>query len=88
MATDDLMIPSKGARTALRMYIVRHGQTDCNVQGIMQGHLDTPLNDQGRQQAQLVGRALRFTRFDAAFSSDSDRAQSVRVSGCEYQLRS
>lgn len=44
----------------------------------MQGHLDTPLNDTGRHQAQLLAKALSHISFQAAFSSDSSRAQDVR----------
>ncbi len=34
------------------LYIVRHGQTDLNKRGIIQGRgMDTDLNDEGRKQA-------------------------------------
>ena len=36
------------------IYFVRHGQTDCNRQGIIQGHLDIPLNDTGMDQAREI----------------------------------
>ncbi len=34
--------------------LVRHGQTDANVQQIWQGHSDWPLNETGRRQASLL----------------------------------
>jgi probable phosphoglycerate mutase len=40
------------------IYFVRHGQTDWNVQGLIQGWTDTPLNEQGHGQARAVARAL------------------------------
>lgn len=42
-----------------RILIVRHGETNENVQGILQGQLDTMLNEMGYEQAQKTGKALR-----------------------------
>ncbi|KAJ9098953.1 hypothetical protein QFC19_006177 [Naganishia cerealis] len=47
---------------------------------MLTGHLNTPLNDTGRSQAQTVAERLideEGVRFDKAFSSDSDRASDV-----------
>ncbi len=41
-----------------KIYFVRHGETDWNVAGRMQGHQDIALNDKGRYQAEQVGRKL------------------------------
>lgn len=62
-----------------RVYLVRHGETDANRDGIIQGQLNTPLNDLGRKQANLVGEVLRGVPFNAAYSSDLDRATEVRL---------
>lgn len=59
------------------IYIVRHGETDENRQGIMQGHQNTLLNSEGLAQAQRVADALKSTPFDIAFSSDLSRATKV-----------
>ena len=40
------------------IYFVRHGETDWNVQGLIQGWTDTPLNPKGHVQARAVARAL------------------------------
>jgi probable phosphoglycerate mutase len=40
------------------IYFVRHGETDWNVQGLIQGWTDTPLNSKGHTQAQAVAKAL------------------------------
>jgi broad specificity phosphatase PhoE len=37
---------------------IRHGETDWNKQGLIQGSIDTELNDHGRAQAQAVAAAL------------------------------
>ncbi|GAA5987834.1 hypothetical protein JCM5350_003164 [Sporobolomyces pararoseus] len=57
--------------------IVRHGETDHNKAGIIQGHLDTPLNSQGEAQARHTAKWLKQngTRFDRAYSSDLSRAR-------------
>lgn len=64
---------------AARIYIVRHGETDENRTGIIQGQLDTQLNAAGVQQAHLVAEALKDVPFAMAFSSDLGRA--VKVGG-------
>ncbi len=57
-----------------RLILVRHGETDWNVEGRWQGQKDVPLNDLGRQQAELAGQFLR-SEFDIQklWSSDLQR---------------
>ena len=59
------------------LFIIRHGQTDWNTIGKIQGHIDIPLNDKGIEQAQSVASFLkkRNMSFDALYSSDLQRAQ-------------
>ncbi|KAL1720099.1 histidine phosphatase superfamily [Schizophyllum commune] len=59
------------------VYIVRHGETEENLKMIMQGHLDTQLNETGKEQAKLVADALREVAFDKAYSSDLSRAREL-----------
>jgi broad specificity phosphatase PhoE len=43
---------------ARSFYFIRHGETDWNVKGILQGHTDIPLNERGLQQAEDAGLFL------------------------------
>jgi broad specificity phosphatase PhoE len=56
------------------VYIIRHGATDWNQAGRIQGHLDPPLNTIGRTQAHLVGQRLAQFGATALYSSDLQRA--------------
>jgi probable phosphoglycerate mutase len=44
------------------IYFVRHGETDWNVQGLIQGWTDIPLNEKGHGQARAVARALTMVQ--------------------------
>lgn len=58
------------------IYVIRHGQTDANLRHELQGRRDVPLNEQGREQAEMV-RAFfeeRGVLFDRVYSSPLGRA--------------
>jgi phosphoserine phosphatase len=54
---------------ALRLLLVRHGETDWNRQGKFQGQIDVPLNDHGRLQGQQAADFLKDIPIDFAVSS-------------------
>ncbi|MGH3654437.1 histidine phosphatase family protein [Glutamicibacter sp.] len=59
--------------------LVRHGQTDWNLAGRLQGRTDIPLNDTGREQAREVGRRLIGQNWSLVLASPLERAQETAV---------
>nr|EGQ39939.1 MAG: fructose-2,6-bisphosphatase [Candidatus Nanosalinarum sp. J07AB56] len=58
----------------------RHGRTDYNDSGIVQGQLETEINETGEQQAEALAERLSTREFDAVYSSTMKRAlQTARV---------
>ena len=57
------------------LLIVRHGETDWNAEGKLQGHTDRPLNDYGRRQARALADRLADEPIDALYASDLSRAR-------------
>jgi broad specificity phosphatase PhoE len=58
-----------------RLYLVRHGETDWNAEGRIQGWTDRPLNELGERQAAALAADLAGVRWDRAFSSPLGRAR-------------
>ncbi|MEM7672519.1 MAG: histidine phosphatase family protein [Verrucomicrobiota bacterium] len=57
------------------VYAIRHGETEWNVLGKQQGHLDSPLTQRGKKQAKRLAQGLTNLAIDTIFSSDLGRAQ-------------
>ena len=55
-------------------FLFRHGETDWNREGRLQGHTDTSLNETGVAQAEALVERLRPHRLDSVISSDLARA--------------
>merc|ERR1712096_366926 len=64
-----------GTKTiTLSLTLVRHGQTDANLGGLLQGQQNSSLTNNGKHQAELAGVALGNIRYEKIYASDLDRA--------------
>ena len=59
---------------AAEICVVRHGETDWNLAGILQGWIDVPLNATGRQQAAALAQSYAGQGFVCVYSSPLQRA--------------
>jgi len=71
-----------------RFVVVRHGSTGMNEQNLLIGHLDPPLSEIGKKQAERLGRALTQERFDLIVTSDLKRTQETAAIIRSYQAKS
>lgn len=56
------------------LHLIRHGQTDWNAEKRLQGHVDIPLNEIGKAEAQLVAKEFKDHSLSAIYSSPLQRA--------------
>lgn len=59
----------------MKLYIIRHGETQWNAQKRLQGASDTELNEKGIALAKATGEALKKVPFDCCFTSPLKRAR-------------
>jgi len=58
----------------VKLFLIRHGQTDGNAQGRYQGSMDTHLTEEGRFQARCAKKYLSNVKFSSIYSSPMKRA--------------
>jgi alpha-ribazole phosphatase len=68
----------------LRLILVRHGQTDANLNRMLQGQSDGELNAAGIQQAEELGRHLKNFRIDQIIASTMRRARDTAAAIAKY----
>lgn len=56
------------------LYLIRHGETEFNASGRIQGQSDSRLSDVGRRQCELVAKVLEHVALDAVYTSPLQRA--------------
>jgi probable phosphoglycerate mutase len=67
-----------GGRPA-EICVVRHGETDWNAQGVLQGSIDVPLNDTGRSQARELAAVLEDSGIVAVHASTLSRSRETAL---------
>jgi broad specificity phosphatase PhoE len=60
---------------AIKILLVRHGETSWNLEGRFQGRSDVPLNEKGKDQANALARALKGESLTAIYCSPLVRAK-------------
>lgn len=58
----------------MKLLLVRNAESEWNKEGILQGHQDSALTQDGRKQCSVLSDVLKQQHFDVAFSSDLGRA--------------
>ncbi|WP_102272726.1 histidine phosphatase family protein [Cytobacillus massiliigabonensis] len=66
----------------LHLYIIRHGETEWNIEKRMQGRLDSDLTEKGKNDALLLGERLKDTVFERIISSPSQRTVDTAMHVC------
>lgn len=59
----------------MKLWLVRHGETEANVAGLYSGHAPTALTERGIGQAQTLGKRLQAVPFQRVFCSELERTQ-------------
>ena len=70
----------------MRIWIVRHGESENNKKALWTGWFDAPLTDKGREDAKGAGKLLFGVNFDKVYSSDLSRAKEtaeIAISGAK-----
>jgi broad specificity phosphatase PhoE len=68
-----------------RIILTRHGETDWNAGGRIQGHTDVELNAAGVSQAEALAERLACETIDVIYSSDLSRAERTADAVCRRQ---
>lgn len=67
----------------MEVVLVRHGETDWNLDGRLMGQKDVPLNGKGREQAEVLRNKLANMSFDCCYSSPLSRASETAEIICK-----
>ena len=72
----------------MKLYVIRHGESETNLSGCYTGHLQVPLTEKGIKEAESVHPFLSGINFDKIYSSDLIRAKrtaEAAIPGCVYE---
>ena len=59
----------------MKIYLMRHGETDYNKNKMIQGQCDIELNEYGRELARITAEGLKEVPFDVVYTSPLIRAK-------------
>ncbi len=73
----------------MKIYLIRHAETEWNVSKRLQGWGDGPLTEKGKLQSAMLGKRLESIKFDSIYCSTSGRARTtlsiaIKDSNAEY----
>ena len=72
----------------MKVWLIRHGESETNNAGLWTGWLDVALTEKGRQDASRVSKTLSGVKFDKIYSSDLRRARTtaeIALPGSKYE---
>lgn len=73
----------------MRVYVIRHGESETNKEKKWTGWIDVHLTDKGKDDAKIAGDFLKRISFDKIYSSDLVRAKEtaeITIPGCQYEI--
>lgn len=73
----------------MKVFMIRHGESETNRNGLWTGWLDASLTEQGRAEAEQVRRFLSKINFDKIYASDLSRAKTtaeIALPTYEYEI--
>ena len=68
---------------SMKIVLVRHGETDWNLEERLMGQRDIPLNERGREQAMVLKEKLANLDFDCCYTSPLSRAKETAEIICD-----
>ena len=72
----------------MKVFMIRHGESETNKNGLWTGWLDVSLTEKGKEEAEQVGKMLSKINFDKIYVSDLSRAKvtaEIALPTCEYE---
>jgi len=73
----------------MKIYVIRHGESENNLNEKWTGWYDTPLTEKGREDAKAAGEILCGVSFDKIYASDLSRAMNtarIAIPNCEFEV--
>lgn len=72
----------------MKVWVIRHGESETNRDGLWTGWMDVALTEKGKQDAAMAGEYLKKVTFDKIYTSDLQRAKNtaqIAIPGCKYE---